>query len=690
MFPEPGGVWRAVLAKVVEPAEYYVRAYRARSTRYHIGVKTVPLIENARLRIAPPGYANRAPYEGPLPKDGVCGLPGTQVQIFLRSNRPLRGGTIAMSRARPARAEPGRTKSPPPRSVERPMKPVEAGSQEVMGQFSIDGDGKFECRVTDEAGQASQQSFSGSITMLADERPFIRITEPQRSAMATPTAMLPVVLSAEDDCGVSRLQLFRSLNDSRFLPVDLQLPPRQPRRVDESVPLPLERYGLEPGDVIKLFGRVEDNDPAGAKGSESPIVTVRIVSQEEFEQMLRTRGGVEALLSKYYQARRRMEGLAKQVEDLQKKLEKLSPGDKLAEETRRALAELRRAMAHEAAQLRKLAEHTLPYDLDKHLTPQLQALGQLTEEMAKDLERLEGEKGLQNAAVAGALSNLAKRLAAGRKLFDDRAAKPLEYFEAVFPLLVDEHRFVALAHWQHDLAERLASLKSRGRDDPAAKARMRDLEQEQHQIVDALAKLLDDIQEHSQKLPETPELADLRRTAQQFVGDVRASGAAEAMSAAEAALAEFNAGRAQKKAEEAAAILDGFIKRCQQQMGEGTCRGLRFQPTLSECMGNTLEQLMAGMGSGSGMSGYGLIGLYGGLPEMFGADGKFGGFFGGRQRASDGHGGQPHGENPDEARPGELFAPGTAGGTGDGAVPIRYRRQVGQYFERVREQTEEK
>ena len=385
MFPEPGGVWRAVLAKVVEPADYYVRAYRARSLRYHIGVKTVPLIENARLRIVPPSYANRAPYEGPLPKDGVCGLPGTQVQIFLRSNRPLRGGTIALVEHAFRPLQGGQSEiGAAQRAIEVAMSPIESGSQEVVGQFSIAGDGKFECRVIDEAGQASQQSFSGSITMLADQRPFIRITQPQKTSLATPTATLPVMLSAEDDCGVSRLQVFRSLNDSRPLPADLPLPTRRQRRVDESVRLPLDRYGLEPGDVIKLFGRVEDNDPAGAKGAESPIVTVRIVSQEEFERMFRTREGIQAMLSKYYEARRRMESLAKQAEELQKKLEKLPKDGKLSEETRQELERLQKAMAREAGEIRKLAAHTLPYDLDKYLTPELHALAKLTDEMAKE------------------------------------------------------------------------------------------------------------------------------------------------------------------------------------------------------------------------------------------------------------------------------------------------------------------
>jgi len=107
------------------------------------------------------------------------------------------------------------------------------------------------------------------------QRPFVRVTQPEKTSLATPTALLPVTLSAEDDCGISRLQLFRSLNDSRPLASDLPLPARLSRRpdgsvyVEQTVSLPLGRYGLEPGDVIKLFGRVEDNDPAGAKGAES-------------------------------------------------------------------------------------------------------------------------------------------------------------------------------------------------------------------------------------------------------------------------------------------------------------------------------------------------------------------------------------------------------------------------------------
>ena len=95
--------------------------------------------------------------------------------------------------------------------------------------------------------------------------------------------------------------------------------------------------------------------------------------------------------------------------------------------------------------------------------------------MAKELEKLLRERELINKKLAGKLDELAQRLAAGRKQFGERATQPLEYLEAVFPLIVDQERFVMLVLWQQDLAERLSSLKGRdGEDSPSAKARMRE------------------------------------------------------------------------------------------------------------------------------------------------------------------------------------------------------------------------
>lgn len=123
-------------------------------------------------------------------------------------------------------------------------------------------------------------------------------------------------------------------------------------------------------------------------------------------------------------------------------------------------------------------------------------------------------------------------------------------------------------------------------------------------------------------------------------------------------------------------------------------KGLRFQPILCNGLGDTIAQVLgqmmgSGMGGNGMMGGYGMVGLYGGLPDTFGYAGEYGDSHGGGADRLAGPQGRPHGENPDEARPDEMYSPGAATGAGEGAAPVRYRRQVGQYFQRVAEETEE-
>ena len=185
-----------------EPAQYFVRTSHARSLRDTIDVVTVPIIEQVRIRVTPPVYTNRPPYEGPIPKEGVTGLLGTDVQIFARSNRPLSGGTIQTTMAD--------EKS----SVE--MKPT-GDRNEATGKFTIHDSGRFEVWVRDIAETQSLEPVAATVTLLHDERPLVRIIRPQAMSWPRRGRTLPVEISAEDDYGLSRVALFRNLNDSRPL-----------------------------------------------------------------------------------------------------------------------------------------------------------------------------------------------------------------------------------------------------------------------------------------------------------------------------------------------------------------------------------------------------------------------------------------------------------------------------------------
>jgi hypothetical protein len=658
---------------------------------------TVPQIEEVRVRIVPPEYARQwgAVYDGAVPEEGIRGLRGTKVALWATSNRPLGGGQIVL-RSAPLAAghgagSAGQVGPPLPAAARRQsvlaMTPVAPGGCEVRGEFEITADAALECRVVDEAGQVSQQTVSTRITLLADQYPFVRILQPEPMALATPTAALPVVLSAEDDCGLSRLQLFRSLNESRPIPAEIGVGAPPPRRSERQVLLPLDRFGLAPGDAIKLFARVEDNDPAGAKGSESQVVTVRIISQEEFDRLLRVRQGIEVLVSRYRESQRRMEALAQEAQELRKKLKQAPPGSPLGPEMREQLRRLEQLMQADAEALAKAARSRLPYDLDEQLSPEIGRVAAMTEAMAQELDKLQKQMDLLPGDLDKKLADMADRLGAERRQFNQEAMEPLEYMEAVFPLLVDQSRFIALALRQKDLAERMAPLEGHdGEDDPRLKARMRDLEYEQAQIREALDELLDDIDDHATRLPIVPELEELRETSHQFAKDVRASGAAEAMRQAEAALSDFRGTRARQKGREAAEILDRFIGRCEGMEGMGKGCLLAFRPVLARGLGNTVAQLLAEMGgSGSGgSSGFGTYGLYG---QMSGMSGLGSGEYGdSASRRGDRRGRQPGGGNADRTSADASPAASAATAAGDATVPARYRQRVGQYFQRLAEE----
>lgn len=696
MFPDKPGEWRASISNITRPTAYFVRARTARSARYAIDVITVPQIAEVLVRVAPPAYTRLPPYEGAVPAAGIAGLPGTQVTLSVRSNRPLSRGNVTYT-ARGDRREFALT-------------PISAGSSTVSGVFPVTVSGRIELQVFDVAGQVSTEEWTAPVTQLVDEQPFVRLIEPRPVSFATPTAVIPVVVSAEDDYGISRLQLFRNLNDSRYLPDGLPVASPPPRHVYQVTRLLLELYDPEPGDEIKLFARVEDNDPhAGeergvsstGKGSESSIVAIRIISHEHFEQMRQTREGMETLQAKYQQARRRMEALGEEVEMLRKELQEMPAGDEATEQIRESLKRLAQRMAEESEALRKLSQKKHPFAVDEVLNRELEQMQESVQRLQKRTESLADQPELTREEVEKALEQLAQELRGERERFDQETIEPLETLAAVARIAQDESRFVELYRRQRDLADRLESLKGKDQvDDPSVKSRMRDLEEEQRRIRIDLEELLNDIEQHAAQLPDDESLDELRNTATEFVTAVRESGAADEMAEAENGLAEFSGTRGHEGAEEAADILEQFLSKCDKMGKSGAgkaCR--RFQPGLSDAMQQTLDQMLqgmqpgmssgmsSGMGSGGGQSGNSArrnnVGLYGDTPLTESSAGGTEGSSSENSRARSGRdGGNGRGRSDDdEAHDADSAL--RASGANDAAVPLRYRRQVGRYFQRI-------
>ncbi|HET6248362.1 MAG TPA: hypothetical protein VFE47_11740 [Tepidisphaeraceae bacterium] len=697
MFPEPGGAWRGTLTAVTSPARYYIRAGRARSRRYEISIITVPKLEQVRMRITPPAYTHRPALEGAFPPAGLSALPGTLVQIWAKSNRPLSGGTIASDSDQATPGQNGPT-TQPALARQFAMKPAGDGAMEVQGSFVVHSTGVLHVNVTDVEGQPSVDSFAAPVTLLRDEKPFVRIMEPKPESFATPDVTLNIELLAEDDYGISKLELYRGLNESRFRPTSVAVPPSQPTLLPATVALPLADYGVSPGDTIKLFARVEDNDPAGAKGSESPVTTVHIISKEQMQQMMLAREGLETFLSKYEQATRRMEAAKAAIEKLQKELAKADPNSELAKELREKIKQAADQIKHDADELSKMAAQDLPFDLDQKLRQQLDDAAKAMEKAADDLQKIAAKPGISAGEAEKELQDAKNGLGGQQQQFQQKADAPLEHLAKIYPLIEDQAVFIDLYQRQRDLAQRMEVLEGHdNEDDPAQKARMRDLEAEQRQIRTDLRQLLDKIDNDVAELPADNRLDDLRKSAGEFAKAVRESTAGDEMAAAESGLSEFIGTKAATSSRAAADTLEKFIAKAQGVAGDGEgC--LKFQPELADGLGNTVEQLLQaaglglkpGQGSGNGggfsarRSSLSNVGLYGRIPTR-----------GGPARAGGGH--SDHGVTTTAggtATPGDPTASNAQGkinasGQSQAAVPDRYKRRVGEYFQRVSDELDQ-
>ena len=255
MLAETDAQWRTFLTRITQPARYHVAAGSTRSPTYDLKVKLTPQIVEVDCKIQPPPYTRRSAYEGPLPQNGITGIAGTNVRFRIKSNRPLKSGTVRLQiDGEESTAD---------------MMPIDSDPNLVAGEFQLTKSGQFFLSIVDEDNIPSADEVDGVIKVVPDHTPVIRLLQPKPVSMATPDVDLPIVVAAEDDFGIERIQIFRGLNGSPPMGDELEIvEPGASQQV--STRLPLASYGLQPGDEITLFARAEDNDPSGAKGAGEP------------------------------------------------------------------------------------------------------------------------------------------------------------------------------------------------------------------------------------------------------------------------------------------------------------------------------------------------------------------------------------------------------------------------------------
>ncbi len=692
MFPEGTGLWRAVLTSVTSQSIYWVRAPGGRSRRFACEVVMTPKIEQTRVRLEWPAYANRPPYDGPMPQGAVSALVGSQIQLFAKSNRPLKNGLLV---------------NPVTREKVELKSVSKADPTEVSGSFVARETGKWQLSVTDEDDRKSIEETIFPLQVFIDEPPILRVLQPGPVSYATPSAVIPIVLSAEDDLGVAKLFWRRNLNDSRPLAAPhTPIAPPAPR-VTKTSQLSLASLGLVKGDEVRIFARAEDANPTGPGFAESPPHSIKIISQEEFDRMVRVQRSIEMLLSKYQQAKRRLEQAQGEIERLQKK-NKDANDNKARDELAKDLQDASDRFRAEAAALEKLAKMEGMYDLDealkKHLSSaarQLQRLSEETQKLAKSrLSPQEMAEHLQ--AMLGEAQRESEEL-------ERNAIAPIESLAAAMPILENEIRLMIVYRRQKALVESLEKL-TKEKAEAVPRNKLRDGQKTQESIRKLLEKILEELENDVAKIdPADESLKELLEDVRSFLEAAEKLQIPQSMSKAETHLGEFDLAKGHAHAREALEKLEKLLKKNEPMEGQGfgSPSGqakLRFAPGIGKAMKSTMQKMLGDRGLNPGEKG----GQSKGPGESEGAEGDSSqradqaSFYGsasfapdlpiGNSKAADRLSAKSAGQagkNSDLSTPPTDAGPNSrnhASGV-EAVVPQIYRRRVAEYFQRIADET---
>jgi hypothetical protein len=589
-FQEGGERYAQRIENVTVPVEFCFGVGRARSRWHRVDVQLQPQVVLTRVRVLPPPYTRLPVREFPAGQEDLTGVHGSRVTLTLTSNRPLKDGALDIVRRRS------------PDGVAQSVAGRLVSERAIAFDWTLEADADVKAMVRDVRGTGTAEPLLLRQRLVPDEPPKVTLTEPPAFCMATPTAVLTAAGRVEDDFGIAQVDWIRAVVGFNDRGITLRQGSIGANYEFESE-INLARLGVEAGQVLEFYAEALDNNPRLPGAAASGVACVKVISEDEYAEMIRNREGLEQFMIRYSLA---MEAMSRVMESLEELHALLEWGNADAARLGRAVEKVR--AAHTAAEevFGQLARDFAAYDSEKTLKKTAgEILGKLAENKA-DLAKLR-EPGPESLAVAagllkrmgveaetvvemGASAGLAMKLA---KVMDGAAQ-----FQAVV------RRQEILVRW---LKQRYGT-KVASADLPYLPG----YGEHQAEIAQTLASFCTNVSAGAAALPA--EMGEFKAEVGAFLIALEQSGASNHMEQAVNGCRNTDAVRALREAQLALEKLQSLIQTgggCTNRFA-GMCRGSR--PDLGpQDMKKTLEQMFkslcrkrgVGEGAGSG-EGFGM------------------------------------------------------------------------------------
>jgi len=247
-----------LLFDLKDRTDYFVEAEGVRSPAFRIDVLDLPYVKQLDLEYRFPAYTGLSPQ---VVEDGgdVVAVQGTTVLLRVSPTFKVPAGRLVLEGREPVA--------------------LSLGQDGIFtGSFTVEKEGfyKIELQGSDDAMHLASPEYT--IEVVKDLAPIVSFGRPGRDTKVTKVDEVFVEVKAEDDYGLSRLELVYSVNGAPERKLELYRTGSEPRKqLTAGHTFFLEELQLADGDFISYFARATDNQrPGGALTSTTDIYFMEV------------------------------------------------------------------------------------------------------------------------------------------------------------------------------------------------------------------------------------------------------------------------------------------------------------------------------------------------------------------------------------------------------------------------------
>ncbi|MGE0360651.1 MAG: hypothetical protein AB7H93_13115 [Vicinamibacterales bacterium] len=236
MTRQDDGSFLATVDDVTASFVYRVVAGARRSDEFAVTVVHPPVVERIALEYHYPG-ALGLPVRTEDDGGDIYAPEGTEVRFTITADRPVAGSALALGTG--------------------PRVPLTVNGRTVTGTLTIAADDAYRVMLADDDGSEAPDDTEYFIRTLLDRPPDVRVVRPAGDRQVTPLEEVLIEARADDDFGITALDLV--LQKPGDAEVVVPLPgPRDGLTASGSYLLFLEDLEVSPGDFVTYFVRARD------------------------------------------------------------------------------------------------------------------------------------------------------------------------------------------------------------------------------------------------------------------------------------------------------------------------------------------------------------------------------------------------------------------------------------------------